>query len=159
MDISLDAQIRELIDNAPQDGTTPLLMEAIAPALMELAGRLRHLQYFVAQTLDGSWAVTLLSHETIPNLQKQIIYAYPTLKDVASGPYPMHEPQMIALPLPVTHILFQMAAMETIDSIIFFETPGNTTIGTEIQRTDLQSLIQTRLQHQIVPPQVPPDIA
>jgi hypothetical protein len=134
-------------------------MEAIAPALKELAGRLRHLDYFIAQTLDGSWAVTLLSHETIADLQKQVIYAYPTLKDVSSGPYPMQDPQMIALPVPVTHILFQMAAMETVDSIIFFEAAGNTSVGTEIQRSDLQTLIQAQLGRRITPPQVPPDIA
>jgi hypothetical protein len=159
MDTSLEAQIQELISNAPQDGTTPLLMEAIAPALKELAERLRHLNYFVAQTLDGSWAVTLLSHDTISDLQKQVIYAYPTLKDVSSGPYPMQDPQLIALPIPVTHILFQMAAMETVDSVIFFETPGNTTVGTEIQRTDLQTLVQAQLQQRFAPPQVPPDLA
>lgn len=157
--MSLDAQIQDLIDHAPQDGTTPLLVAAIAPVLKELAGRLRHLQYYVAQTLDGSWAVTLLSHEAHPDIQKQIIYAYPTLKDVSSGPYPMQDPQMIALPLPVTHILFQMAAMETVDSVIFFEVPGNTTVGTEIQRADLQTLIQTQLRHQTAAPGVPPDIA
>ncbi len=159
MSMSLDAQIQDLIENAPQDGSTPLVMAAIAPALKELAGRLSHLEYFIAQTLDGSWAVTLLSHETIPNLQKQIIYAYPTLKDVSSGPYPMQDPQMIALPIPVTHILFQLAAMETVDSVIFFEAPGNSTVGTEIQRTDLQTLIQTHLKPFTAPAEIPPDIA
>ncbi len=157
--MSLDAQIQDLIDHAPQDDTTPALVAAISPVLKELAGRLRHLQYYVAQTLDGSWAVTLLSHEAHPDLQKQVIYAYPSLKDVSSGPYPMQDPQMIALPIPVTHILFQMAAMETVDSIIFFEVPGDITVGTEIQRADLQALIQAQLRHQPASPGIPPNIA
>jgi hypothetical protein len=67
---------------------------------------------------------------------------------------------MIALPVPVTHILFQLVAVDAIDSVIFFETPGNTTIGTEIQREEAQALIQAYLQQlQSAPTHLPPDIA
>ncbi|NJP10131.1 MAG: hypothetical protein HC866_12155 [Leptolyngbyaceae cyanobacterium RU_5_1] len=158
--MDLDEQIQELIENAPQDGVTPGLVEAIAPILKQLATQLRYLQYYIAQTLDKNWAVTLLSHETQPDVQKQVIYAFPTLKDVTLGPYPMKDPQMIALPIPVTHILFQMVAIEVLDSIIFFEVPGNATVGTEIRRDEVQALIQAQLrQTQTSPPSIPPDIA
>ncbi len=83
------------------------------------------------------------SHSTFR--RKIVIYAYPTLKDVASSPYPIQDPQMIALPVPVTHILFQMLAMESVDSTIFFEVPGNISSGTEIQREQLSQLIQSHL--------------
>jgi hypothetical protein len=160
-EMDLDEQIRELIDHAPQDGSTPALVEAIAPVLEQLAKQLRHLQYYIVQTLDKSWAVTVISQQDEPQLQKQVIYAFPTLKDVAAGPYPVKDPQMIALPVPVTHILFQLAAMDTVDSVIFFEVPGNVLTGTEIQRADLQTLIQIQLQSQLTPPpaDIPPDIA
>lgn len=159
--MDLDEQLRDLIDNAPQDGTTPALVVAIAPVLKQLASQLRHLQYYVVQTLDQSWAVTLINHQSQPEVQKQVIYAFPTLKDVASGPYPLKDPQMIALPVPVIHILFQMAAMDTVDSVIFFEVPGNAFVGTEIQRLELQTQIQIHLrQHQESPSlNLPPDIA
>ncbi|PZV15343.1 MAG: hypothetical protein DCF22_07355 [Leptolyngbya sp.] len=160
MNLDLDVQLQELIDDAPQDGVTPALIEAIAPVLKQLAFQLRHPEYYIAQTLDQNWAVTLLNHETQSGLQKQIIYAFPNLKDVSSGPYPMKDPQMIALPIPVIHILFQIVAMETVDSVVFFEVPGNTMVGTEVKREDLQTLIQTQLMQQASPSNtVPPDIA
>ncbi|MCY7393526.1 MAG: hypothetical protein LH647_19140 [Leptolyngbyaceae cyanobacterium CAN_BIN12] len=160
MNTNLDTQLQELIDDAPQDGVTPALIEAIAPVLKQLAFQLRHPEYYIAQTLEQNWAVTLLNHETQSDLQKQIIYAFPNLKDVSSGPYPMKDPQMIALPIPVIHILFQIVAMETVDSVVFFEVPGNTMVGTEVKRADLQTLIQAQLmQHPLGPNSVPPDIA
>ncbi|WP_432812785.1 hypothetical protein [Pantanalinema sp. GBBB05] len=158
--MDLDQQLQVLIDEAPQDGTTPAVVAAIAPVLKQLATRLRHREYYVVQTLDGNWAVTTISHQTQADLLKQVIYAYPTLKDVAAGPYLLKDPQMIALPIPVTHILFQLVAVDVIDSVIFFETPGNTTIGTEIQREEAQVLVQTYLQQlQSAPTHLPPDIA
>jgi hypothetical protein len=157
--MDLDEQIQALIDNAPQDGSTPALVEAIAPVLKLLASRLRHPQYYVAQTLNQEWAVTTLENRTQPEQQKTVIYAYATLKDVSTGPYPMQDPQMIALPVPVTHILFQMLAMDGVDSTIFFEVPEDSSIGTEIQRQDLNDLIQVHLQSQFTEPSLPPDIA
>lgn len=160
MNPNLDRQLQELIDDAPQDGVTPALIEAIAPILKQLALQLRHSEYYIAQTLEQNWAVTLLNHETQIGLQKQIIYAFPNLKDVSSGPYPMKDPQMIALPIPVIHILFQIVALETVDSVVFFEVPGNTTIGTEVKRGELQALIQAQLtQHAPVANTIPSDMA
>jgi hypothetical protein len=156
--MDLDEQIQTLIQEAPQDGSTPALMEAIAPILKHLAQQLRHSQYYIVQTLDQDWAITTLGSQEQPEVQKVVVYAYPTLKDVASGPYPIQDPQMIALPIPVTHILFQMLAVEQINSIIFFESPGNTIAGTEIQRSELFNLVQSHLQT-MQAPAVPPDIA
>ncbi len=158
--MNLDEQVRDLIDNAPQDGTTPALVEAIAPVLKYLATQLRHPQYYVVQSLDKSWVVNIISHNTESNLERKVIYAFSTLKDVSLGPVSVKDPQMIALPVPVVHILFQMAAMEGVDSVIFFETPGNAMIGTEIQRSQLQELIQIQLYGQVNPAvEIRPDIA
>jgi hypothetical protein len=156
----IDEQIQLLIDQAPQDGTTPALVEAIAPILKLLAGRLRHSQYYIVQTLEQDWAITILENREQPDMKKTVVYAYPSLKDVSASPYPLHDPQMIALPVPVTHILFQMVAMEAIDSTVFFEIPGNSDTGTEIQRQDLNQLIQSHLQQDApVQPPLPPNIA
>jgi hypothetical protein len=155
--MDLDEQIQILIQEAPQDGSTPALVQAIAPVLKHLAQQLRHPQYYIVQTLDQDWAITTIGSREQPEVQKVVVYAYPTLKDVSSGPYPMQDPQMIALPIPVTHILFQMLAVEQVNSIIFFESPGNTIAGTEINRTELVDLVQSHLEVQA--PMVPPDIA
>ncbi|MBW4522781.1 MAG: hypothetical protein KME16_24340 [Scytolyngbya sp. HA4215-MV1] len=166
--MNLDQQIQVLIDDAPQDDVTPQLVRTIAPVLKQLAQQLRHSQYYVLQTLDQNWVLTTLSNRTQPDVQKNIIYAFPTLKDVTIGPSPLQDPQLIALPTPVTHILFQMLAMERVDSTIFFETPGNTATGTEIRRQDLQNLVQIQIQATSQPQKpsgfgsnlhLPPDIA
>ena len=46
----LDQQIQSLIDDAPNDGVTPGLIKAIAPALKQLALNLRHEQYYILQS-------------------------------------------------------------------------------------------------------------
>ncbi len=161
--MDLEQQLQALIDNAPKDGTTPKIVEAIAPALKLLASQLKQLEYYILQTLDEGWVLTTLSNRTQPNVQKNVIYAFSTLKDAADF-QTVSDPQLVALPVPVTHILFQMLALDTVTSTVFFDTPGNLTAGTEVRRDDLQTLIQTQLQHsQFVPrsypSNLPPDIA
>lgn len=160
--MNLDKQIQSLIDNAPQDGITPQVVAAIAPGLKLLAGRLRHSQYYILQNFDQDWVLTTLSNRANPGVEKRVIYAFPTLQDVpASSDL---DPQVIAVPIPITHILFQLVALETVDSTIFFETPGDLTTGTEVRREDIQNLIQVQLQQNssspiVFPSQLPPDIA
>jgi hypothetical protein len=52
----------------------------------------------------------------------------------------------MAIPTPVTHILFQMLALKSLDSLIFFETPGNVAQGIEVRRQEFQALLQAKLQ-------------
>lgn len=161
--MDLEQQIQVLIDSAPQDGTTPNLVEAIAPVLKLLASQLRHLEYYILQTLDEGWVVTTLSNRTQPEVEKNVIYAFSTLKDAADF-QSVSDPQILAVPIPVTHILFQMLALETVTSTVFFDTPGNLTTGTEVRRDDLQNLISTQLQNskfapRSYPSNLPPDIA
>ena len=65
--------------------------------------------------------------------------------------------QVTALQVPVTHILFQLMALEPVDSILFLEVPGMGDNGVEIRRDQLQQLIQQQLQQN--QSQIPPDIA
>ena len=161
--MDLEQQIQVLIDNAPKDGTTPKIVEAIAPVLTLLASQLRHLEYHILQTLDQGWVLTTLSNRAQPEVEKNVIYAFPTLKDAADF-QSVYDPQIIAMPVPVTHILFQMLAIDTVTSIVFFDTPGNLAAGTEVRRDNLQHLIQTQLQQiqpvpRSYPSNLPPDIA
>lgn len=141
----LDQQIQALIDNAPQDNRTPQAVAAIGPVLKVIAQRLRHLQYYVVQTADQEWLTTILSHRTQADRQKRVVYAYPTLADAVRATGMQQDPRLMALPMPIVHILFQMLSLVTVDSLVFFETPGNTEIGTEVQRQELQHLLETRL--------------
>lgn len=161
--MDLTEQIQALIDNAPADGTTPKMVEAIAPILTTLASQLHHSDYHILQTLDQGWVVTTLSNRAQPEVEKNVVYAFPTLKDAADF-QSNWDPQIMAMPVPVTHILFQMLALDTVNSTVFFDTPGNLTAGTEVRREDLQRLVQTQLQHtqsapRSYPSNLPPDIA
>ncbi|MGF1457789.1 MAG: hypothetical protein ACFBSG_02055 [Leptolyngbyaceae cyanobacterium] len=142
----LQQQIQSLIQDAPDDGVTGPTVEAISPVLLAIANRLKHRQYYILQTLSKSWVMTTLSNRRDPNNRKNVLYGFPTLKDAASDPGMAKNPQIMAIPTPVTHILFQMLALKGLDSIIFFDVPGNLKQGTEIQKTEFQAMIQTHLQ-------------
>ncbi len=160
--MDLDQQLQILINHAPKDGATPQLMQAIAPVLKLLAGQLRHPQYYIRQGLNQNWLTTTLSNRLQPDMEKNVIYAFPTHKDAISSSQVPKSFQVIAVPVPVTHILFQLVAMPDIHSLVFFETPENLATGTEVRREDLQNLIQTQLQQLSNPKykstQIPPDI-
>jgi hypothetical protein len=161
--MDLEQQIQSLIDNAPQDGVTPQVVEAIAPLLKLLANQLHHLEYHILQTVDGNWVVTTLSNRAQPDIEKNVIYAFPTLKD-ATDFQSAWDSQISAVPLPVTHILFQMLAIENVNSTVFFDTPGNLGSGIEVSRNDLQNLVQKQLEQirpvtRSYPSNLPPDLA
>ncbi|MBD2624971.1 hypothetical protein [Trichormus variabilis] len=155
----LEAQIQLLIDNAPQDGMTPKILDTIAPALRAIAQRLRYPQYYILQNLQENWILTTLSNKANPELEKRVVYAFPRLQDVSLFSSVGLNPQTIAKAIPVIHILFQLVALEPVDSIVFFETPGTTSNANEVERTELQNLIQQHLQQHRHNKQVPPDIA
>ncbi len=157
--MDLEAQIQLLIDNAPRDGITPNLIAAIAPALRAIAQKLRYSQYYILQNSESSWVLTTLSNRANSGLEKRVIYAFPTIQDVSLISPAGLDPQMLAKIIPVTHILFQLVALEPVDSIVFLETPGKTTHTVEIRRTDLEKLMQKQLRQQRSPKQIPPDIA
>ncbi len=152
----LDQQIQSLIDDAPNDGVTPGLMKAIAPGLKQLALNLRHEQYYIVQSLDSDWLVTTIRNSQ--NIEKRVIYAFPTLQDSATSSAHFKD-QLVALPMPVTHILFQLVALQSVDSIIFLENPGEANTGYEVKRQDIQKLIQTQIKSKSPFNQIPPDIA
>jgi len=154
--MDLDQQIEALIDKAPPDGSTPQILKAIAPALILIAQQLQHAEYSILQAVDESWAIVVLSNLKQPGREKKVIYAFPTFQDASSAAAAGGD-RVRPVPLPVTHILFQMIALEGLDSIVFFENPGNQEVGTEIPRQQVQDLINVYLQQYRSAP--PPDIA
>ncbi|MEG4964374.1 MULTISPECIES: hypothetical protein [unclassified Microcoleus] len=154
--MDLDQQIQALIEKAPRDGSTPQILQAIAPALVLIAQQLQHLEYSILQAVDQSWAIVVLSNLKQPGREKRVIYAWTSLKDASQAAAAAGDLLRPVL-LPVTHILFQMIALEGLDSIVFFESPGNQEVGTEIPREQVQNLINVYLQQYRAAP--PPDIA
>jgi hypothetical protein len=160
--MDLETQIQLLIDNAPRDGISPHLITAIAPALRAIAQQLRHSQYYILQK-EGSWVLTTLSHRANPGLEKQVIYAFSTIQDVSLISSAGRDPQVVATPIAVTHILFQLIALAPVDSIVFLETPGTLDHAFEVQRSQLENIIQKQLKQQLQPKcqpkNIPPNIA
>ncbi|MEA5577362.1 hypothetical protein [Anabaena sp. UHCC 0451] len=156
---NLEVQIQLLIDNAPDDGVTPKLVATIAPALKAIAQKLQYPQYYILQNLQERWILTTLKHRANPELEKRVVYAFPRLQDISLSSSAGLDPQAVAKPMPVIHILFQLLALEPVDSIVFFETPGTISNAIEVERTNLQKIIEQTLQQHIPNQQVPPDIA
>ncbi len=157
--MDLQIQIKSLINNAPQDGVTPFLVKSIAPGLCALAEKLSHSQYYILQNMHKEWVLTTLSNRKNPKQEKRVVYAFPTSKDVFTEWEMASDPSMIAAPTPVVHILFQLIALEPVDSIVFFETPGTTQNATEIKRLEVQKLVQQTLEQKNSVNRIPPDIA
>jgi hypothetical protein len=157
--MDLKTQIQLLIDHAPRDGITPHLVSAIAPVLSAIALKLRHSQYYILQNAEGNWVLTTLSNQAHPGMEKRVIYAFPTIQDVSLISPAGLDPQMLAKIVPVTHILFQLVALEPVDSIVFLETPGETTHTLEVKRSELQNLLQKQLKQQRSGKDIPPNIA
>lgn len=157
--MNLDQQIDSLILNAPQDGTTPQIVEAISPALKLLAQQLRHLHYYILESPERGWVLTTLSHRHQPERQKRVIYAFPTKGDALSFRMSTKSPEQ-AIAVPVTHILFQMSAIPHLDSLVFFEVPGELQNGIEVTRPQVEDLIHTYLTiYQSKSTPIPPDLA
>ncbi|MCC5899430.1 MAG: hypothetical protein EA395_02600 [Phormidium sp. GEM2.Bin31] len=144
--MSLDRQIQTLVDNAPQDGSTPGAIAAIAPVLKAFADRLRHRDYYILQTPDGNWLMTTLSNRLNADLEKSVVYGFPSFEDAKASEPESDAPQLVAVSRPVTHILFQLLALERVESLIFFETPGERETGVEVKRQDLQQAVALQLQ-------------
>lgn len=157
--MDLDAQISALVQEATGSAVTPDTVEAIAPTLKAVAGQLQHHQYYILQTLEQGWVMTTLSSRNQPDVKKNIVYAYPSLKDAGAGPISVKDPQVMALPVPVTHILFQMLAMKPVHSVVFLEQPGQAGQGVEVRRQDIEALIQAQLKQAQQGGSVPPNLA
>lgn len=157
--MDLEAQIQLLIDNAPQDGMTPQLMVSIAPVLIAIAQRLKHHQYFILENSDHDWVLTTLSNRANPGIEKQVIYAFPTIQDVSLISDAGRDPLMLPASMYVTHLLFQLVAVKPLHSIVFVETPGIITNTVEVRRSELETLIGQQLQKFRRSRKVPPHIA
>jgi hypothetical protein len=144
--MKINRQLQILLDEAPQSGVSPLVMEkAVIPVLKAFASQLQHLEYYVVQSRDRDWLITTLTHLERPQQEKRVIYAFATSEDAASS-QSTSDSQILIESIPVTHLLFQLFALDGVNSLIFLETPGNLEKGREIPRASLQNSIQQQLQ-------------
>ena len=140
--MDLQDQVQTLIDEAPQDEQTIQAIRAIAPVLAEIARQLQHSEYYILQDLQQNWQLTTLQHQRQPALEKTVIYAFANLKDATRSSRNL---DVIAKPIPVVQLLFQLLSLDLVDSIIFHPT-ANSNDSIEVTREELQQLIQHQLQ-------------
>ena len=143
--MKLKAQLHILSRDAVNYGLATVVMEeAVNPVLAAVARQLKHLQYYVVQNSQGDWLLTTLAHRQQPQ-QKRVIYAFATEKMAISAQNTPNSP-LSTLLIPVTHLLFQLFALEKVDSIIFLENAHTAQTGKEITRTELRANIEKQLQ-------------
>ena len=141
----LDQQLQILINEAPQHGVPiPVMQKAVAPTLKFFASQLQHEKYYVLHGKNRSWLVTTLSNRRNPKEEKRVIYAFSTKKDAQTF-QGIINPEIRIISVPVTHLLFQLFSIESIDSLIFREVPGDKQQQIEIARAKLQNIIQQQL--------------
>ncbi|WP_035798153.1 hypothetical protein [Crocosphaera chwakensis] len=159
----LDEQLEILIHEAPQQGVPISVMEkAVVPTLKLFASQLQHEQYYVLHGKNHSWLSTILSNRKNPKEEKRVIYAFATKKDAETF-QGIINPEISIISIPVTHLLFQLFSVESIDSMIFQEVPGNKESQAEISRAKLQNIIQQQLRALKSKPRknnnIPPNLA
>jgi hypothetical protein len=153
--MNLDEQLQILINEGPEHGVSKAVMEkAVIPALKFFASQLQHTHYHVLHSQDRSWLVTTLRHREKQQSDKRVIYAFSTRKDAASF-QGITTPDIRIISLPATHILFQLFAVDRLDSIIFMEMAGKKEQGTEIERAKLQNIIDQQLRRLKLKPSSP----
>jgi hypothetical protein len=154
--MKLEQQLKILIDDAPKFGIAPIVLEqAVSPVLELFAQQLKHLEYYVLQNLSQDWLIITIGKPNQTNQEKKVIYAFSTVKDAATF-QGSQDPSILAVPIPVTHLLFELFSIKQVDSLIFLDTPGNLNQGVEIKRDRLESLILQQIQQL---KQIPPDLA
>lgn len=151
--MQLEQQLQILLDEAPQHGIpTAVMQQAVIPVLKAFAQKLRYEQYYLIESDRGDWLLTTLSHRDNPELEKTVIYAFATSEDANQFQKGFNSVLSTTV-IPVTYLLFQLFAIEQVNSLIFLETPGNIEAGKEISRADLRISIQKQLQQlQTTPP-------
>jgi hypothetical protein len=153
--MELEQQLDRLSEDASRYGIpTPIFAQAVSPVIALFAKQLQHLEYYILQNLDSDWVMYTIQNQQEQS-EKKVIYAFTSVKDAATF-QGTADPNLLAMAIPSVQLLFQLFALQDIDSLIFLETPGNLSQGTIIERERLLDIVQQQIR-QLNP--IPPDIA
>jgi hypothetical protein len=153
--MELERQLDRLSEDASRYGIpTPIFDQAVSPVIDLFAKQLQHLEYYILQNLHSDWVMYTIQDRQEQS-EKKVIYAFTSVKDAATF-QGKADPNLLAMAIPTVQLLFQLFALQDIDSLIFLETPGNLSQGTIIERERLLDIVQQQIR-QLNP--IPPDIA
>jgi secreted protein with Ig-like and vWFA domain len=143
--MTLEQQLKNLIQEAPQYGVpSPIMENGVVPVLKSYGQKLRHDQYYLRQTKDDNLILTVLSSNQHPELEKKVIYAFPSSEDAAKFK-DTNNTNIVAQVFPLGQILFQMFTMKDVDSIVFIDDIQDAKHSTEIHCRELQTAINQQL--------------
>lgn len=149
--MDLEEQLQTIVHDASRYGIPPTVVhQALIPAIKTLVLKLKHLNYYLAQNTQKSWIITTLQHRQQPERQKRVIYAFTKAEDAWEFIEEREEfaPEAIG----AAELILQLLALPSVDSLIFFDTPGDFSGGIEITRAELNNLIKTKLLSNSIPP-------
>lgn len=156
--MNMEQQLQILIQQGPSYNIPVAVMEkAVVPVIRQFASQLQHQEYYLKQALTGQLVVTKIVNLPDSQREKNVIYAFPTVRDTNNFQGNMDEPDTIAVPLPVTHILFQLFPIQDVDSIIFMEISEDLNSFVEVDRAYLYQIIDEQISQLSRP--IPTDIA
>lgn len=155
--MTIDQQLQSLIDSAPPEANLGAAIRVVSPIIRGVAQQLQHLEYYILQSVSRQWLQATIARKDRPDQPKRVIYAYPSLSSAASDKLATSNPDLMALPVPVAQLLFQLPSIEPVDSLIFLEDESRSQ-AMEVRREELRAMFQSQLA-QSVKPQIPPDIA
>lgn len=145
--MDLDQQLRNLINEAPEYGVPAIIMEhGVIPIISAYAHQLDYSQYYLRQTPEDNLVLTILASDQHPEVEKKVIYAFPTIEGAVQFPdTKINDSNIVAHLVPISQILFQMFTMKEVDSVIFVEKPENYQQSKEISCNKLQTAINHNL--------------
>ena len=155
--LEINQQIQALIEDAPLGGNLKQAIEVVAPVIRTVAQQLQHSEYYILQSVSNQWLQATVAHKDNPAKAKRVVYAYPSLAAAAGDRLAKSNPGLMALPIPLARLLFQLPSIEPVDSMIFLETESRNQ-AIEVRRSDLKQMFQAHLQ-QNMRPSIPPNIA
>lgn len=155
--MDIDQQLHDLIEGAPAEADLKQAIRTVSPVIQSIAKQLKHSEYYILQSVNKQWLQATVAHKDNPTQPKKVIYAYPSLTAAAGDKLAKSNPGLMALPIPVARLLFQLPSIDPVDSLIFLETDSRDQ-AVEVRRNDLKRLFQSQLT-QSIKPQVPPNMA
>lgn len=141
----LDRQVRRLIDGAQQHQVSNEVMQIVTNILRAIAEQLDQPIYTILTAKNGAWLTVTLSNRNFPELEKQVVYAYPSYDVATIEARKLLELEPICQEMGVIDLLFQLLALKEIDSLIFFDQSRSGQQGKEISRQEIQNLCQRQL--------------
>ncbi len=139
----LDRQVKRLIEGAKAHGIPTRSMELIGNALRTIADQLDFPTYNILTAKNGGWLKVTLSNCNFPEIEKQVVYAYPSYETARSEANQLLELDPYCQEIGTIDLLFQLLALTEIDSLIFLNQARS---GKEINRKELHNLCQKQLQ-------------